>query len=44
MSRFNKSPVEGHLKAAKVILSYLNIFPKGRIIVATKYSDYSIYL
>jgi hypothetical protein len=44
MIRFNKSPREGHLKAAKRILSYLKTFPKGRIIVGTTYPDHSIYL
>jgi hypothetical protein len=33
MSRFNKLPREGHLKAAGRILAYLKTFPKGRIIV-----------
>jgi hypothetical protein len=33
MSRFNLSLREGHLKAAKRILSYLKKFPKKRIIV-----------
>ena len=43
MSRFNLSPREGHLKAVKRILAYLNTFPKGRIIVNTTYPDHSIY-
>jgi hypothetical protein len=35
MSRFNMLPREGHLKAVKRILSYLKIFPKGRVIIDT---------
>jgi hypothetical protein len=27
------SPIEGHLKAAKRILSYLKTFPKERVII-----------
>jgi hypothetical protein len=42
MSRFNMSPREGHLKAAKRILAYLKTFPKGRLI-DTSYPDHSIY-
>ena len=41
MSRFNMSPREGHLKAVKRILAYLNTFPKGRVIVDTTYPDHS---
>jgi hypothetical protein len=37
MSRFNVLPREGHLKAAKKILSYLKTFPKGRVIIDTSY-------
>jgi hypothetical protein len=43
MSRFNKLPREGHLKAVKRILSYLKTFPKGRVIIDTSYPDYSVY-
>jgi hypothetical protein len=43
MSRFNMLPREGHLNAVKKILSYLKTFPKGRVIIATSYPDYSIY-
>jgi hypothetical protein len=43
MSRFNMLPREGHLKADKRILSYLKTFPKGRLIIDTSYSDYSMY-
>jgi hypothetical protein len=31
MSRFNMLPREGHLKAVKIILSYLKTFPKRRV-------------
>jgi hypothetical protein len=34
-SRFNISPREGYLKAAKKNLAFLNPFPKGKIIVDT---------
>jgi hypothetical protein len=44
MSRFNISPIEGHMKAVKRILAYLKTFPKGRVIVDTTYPDHSIYL
>jgi hypothetical protein len=37
------SPREGHLKAAKRILAYLKIFPKGRIIIDTIYPKHSTY-
>jgi hypothetical protein len=43
MSRFNMLPREGHLKAVKRILSYLKIFPKGRVIIDTSYPDHSVY-
>jgi hypothetical protein len=43
MSRFNMLPREGHLKAVKRILSYLKIFPKGRVIIETSYSDHPVY-
>ena len=43
MSRFNMSPREGHLKAAKRILAYLKTFPKGRIIVDATYPDHALY-
>jgi hypothetical protein len=43
MSRFNTLTREGHVKAAKIILSYLKTFAKGRIIVDTTYPDDSIY-
>jgi hypothetical protein len=39
MSRFNKLPREGHLKAVKRILSYPKTFPKGRVIIDTSYPD-----
>jgi hypothetical protein len=35
MSRFNRLPREGNLKGVKSILSYLKIFPKGRVIIDT---------
>jgi hypothetical protein len=31
--RFNMLPREGHLKAVKIILSYLKTFLKGRVII-----------
>jgi hypothetical protein len=43
MSRFNKLPREGHLKAVKRILSYLKTFPKGRVIIDTSYPHHSVY-
>jgi hypothetical protein len=43
MSRFSMLPREGHLKAAKRILSYLKTFPKGRVIIDTSYPDHSMY-
>jgi hypothetical protein len=43
MSRFNVLPREGHLIAVKRILSYLKIFPKGRLIIDTSYPDHSMY-
>jgi hypothetical protein len=43
MSRFNMFPREGNLKAVKRILSYLKIFPMGRVIIDTSYPDNSIY-
>jgi hypothetical protein len=36
-------PRDGHLKAVKTILSYLKIFPKGRVIIDTSYPDHSVY-
>jgi hypothetical protein len=36
-------PREGHLTAVKRILSYLKIFPKGRLIIDTSYPDHSVY-
>jgi hypothetical protein len=36
-------PREGHLKAIKRILSYLEAFPKGRVIIDTSYLDHSMY-
>jgi hypothetical protein len=36
-------PREGYLKAVKRILSYLKIFPKGRVIIDTSYPDHSMY-
>jgi hypothetical protein len=35
MNRFNMVPSEGHLKAAKRIVSFLKTFPKGRVIIDT---------
>jgi hypothetical protein len=43
MSRFNMLPRERHLKAVKIILSYLKTFPKGRVIIDTSYPDHSVY-
>jgi hypothetical protein len=43
MRSFNMSPREGHLNADKRILDYLKTFPKGRIIVDTKYPNHSTY-
>jgi hypothetical protein len=43
MSRFNMLIREGHLKAVKRILSYLRIFPKGRVIIDNSYFDHSVY-
>jgi hypothetical protein len=43
MSRFNMSPRDGYLKDVKIILAYLKLFPKGRVIVHTTYPDHSIY-
>jgi hypothetical protein len=42
MSRFSMLPREGHLKAAKRILSYHKTFPKGRVIIDTSYPDRSM--
>jgi hypothetical protein len=42
MSRFNMLPREGHLKAVKIILSYLKTFPKGRVIIDTSYPNHSM--
>jgi hypothetical protein len=36
-------PREGHLKEVKRILSYLNTFPKGRVIIDTSYPEHSVY-
>jgi hypothetical protein len=36
-------PREGHLEVVKRILSYLKIFPKGRLIIDTSYPDHSVY-
>jgi hypothetical protein len=36
-------PRGGHLKAVKIILSYLKTFPKGRVIIDTSYPDHSVY-
>jgi hypothetical protein len=36
-------PREGHLKEVRRILSYLKIFPKGRVIINTSYPDHSMY-
>jgi hypothetical protein len=43
MSRFNMLPREGHLKAVERIFSYLQTFPKERVIIDTSYLDYSVY-
>jgi hypothetical protein len=43
MSRFNMSPIGGHLKALKRILTYLKTFPNGRLIIDTSYPDHSVY-
>jgi hypothetical protein len=43
MSRFNMIPREGHHKAVKRIFSYLETFPKGRVIIDTSYPDHSMY-
>jgi hypothetical protein len=43
MSRFNMLPRGGNLKEVKRNLSYLKIFPKGRIIIDTIYPDHSMY-
>jgi hypothetical protein len=43
MSIFNMLPREGHLKALERILSYLNTFPEGRVIIDTSYPDHSLY-
>jgi hypothetical protein len=43
MSRFNILPGEGHLQAVKRILSYLNTFPKLRLIIDNSYPDQSVY-
>jgi hypothetical protein len=43
MSRFNMSPIEGHLKAVNRILAYLKTFPKGRLIIDTAYPDHGVY-
>jgi hypothetical protein len=43
MSRFNTFPREGFLKDVERILAYLKTFPKGNVIVNTRYPDHSIY-
>jgi hypothetical protein len=43
MSRLNRLPREGHLKAVKRILSYLKTFPKGRVIIDTSYPEHYVY-
>ena len=43
MSRFNMLTREEYLKALKRILSYINTFPKGRVIIDTSYPDHSVY-
>jgi hypothetical protein len=43
MSVFNLLPREGHLKVVKRILSYLKIFPKGRVIIDISYLNHSMY-
>ena len=40
LSRFNMAPREGHLQAAKRVLGYLKLFPKGRTIFDTSYPDH----
>jgi hypothetical protein len=42
MSRFNLLPREGHLTAVKIILYYLNTFPKERVLIYTSYPDHSM--
>jgi hypothetical protein len=37
-------PREGNLKAFKIILSHLKIFPKGRVIIDTSCPKHSVYL
>jgi hypothetical protein len=34
---------EGYLKAVKIILSYLKIFPKGKDIIYSSYPELSVY-
>jgi hypothetical protein len=34
---------QGRLEAGKRIMSYLNTFPKERVIIDTSYPDHSIY-
>jgi hypothetical protein len=43
MSRFNMSPREQHLKAAKRILACSKTFTEGRIIVDTAYTNHYSY-
>ena len=43
MSRFNMFPREGHLKAAKRILTYLKTFPKGESFSILKKMDGELY-
>jgi hypothetical protein len=44
MSKFNMLPIGGHLKAVKIILSYLKKFSKGRFVIYTTYSDHFVTL
>jgi hypothetical protein len=43
MNRANMLPREGHLKAVKRILSYLQTFPKGRVIIYSSLLVHSMY-
>jgi hypothetical protein len=43
MSRFNLTPSEGNLKAAKIIPAHLKTFPKGRVIFDTEYQIHYFY-
>jgi hypothetical protein len=42
-SRFNMLPREADLKAVKRILSYINTFSKGRVIIDTSYPEHFMY-